>query len=1706
MFSELHERLQVVPQLVGGRWTLQPTAQPTAATPSYTFAVFYKYRVAMALIYDPGSQVRLRIAEIEIRPVLSERAIKLELMVDGNLTKKLPEIHGGQPLKWSKLIICDVRSESQVELVIHQKCYTLYPRYKRYKSESYRASEVIQSSVGSFSINVENIEYNVKLKLLDQTRAKELFDESEGILSCLGETRNASNGPTATQTMFKSMLQFGSLVHPIAKLVFSVCTYAWERFETEQKLRLELDDLAGQLLGMTRLVERVKECARLEPLIQTIGDFLHLLEDVSIFVLERKAKGFVVQVLKGVIDSGDRDQVEDLGKRFQRISSIFEKGIGAQTMKIVTTAREDELLQRLNPVRPSGHNPSWVCQEGTRRRVLGDIDRWIRDEDSTHKLMWIYGQAGIGKSTVATSVCQELSDKGILVVSFFCKRDDSALRDPLRLINSVAHGLTIHYPPYGKLVAQEIETNKDLCTSYLQTRYLGLLKKPLCALDSAYSPPPCVIIIDAMDECGTEDTRTQQDATRKQVLGYLLDLSSLVPWLKVIVTSRPDSNIRVVFEQSAGQLISQIDLHGYSAVDDIQIFIKAKLNDIANRDEWPSDGIERICKKAGGLFIWAATACAFIIEADDPPEQLRILFEENVSGNGFDGLDSLYTTVIKNALGNSVPNIQRCIGSIVTISMRQPVPFEVLSKLMERHIKLTVLERIIERLGAVFYRDAHLKEAIRVIHPSFADFVLDKDRSKSFWIDPIQRNIEISIGCVSIMEDELRFNICDLETSHLPNGSVSDLNSKIEDNVSGQLAYSCIYWIDHLLGSRERFIEVANLAAKITQAGQPLLLYWLEVLSVLQKVPVATYGLRELSRKLRLYQQASAKSVWDAYRFVFAFSDPIIMSAPHIYISALPLAPKQSEISRRFLDQFRNTARIVNGQIETWPVWLRSLRHPEQITSLCISQDGQWLLTSCLDDSNPIRVFDMRTGELVRTLKQYSPTHESRFVAISPDGALIASASMTGEILFWNANSGAVVHSHQIEIPEHDYFSPRAWSFLPDGSALRILTGGVELGHSAPPLAYEIGINGVVEAPRQIGEGGLEYRTLALSPDGTCIAGRTSRELVILTWPDPPAGGVRLDIDGGDFAIVFSPSGNLIAAGGDRLQIFHAKAGSLRGAKLSEGCYSRTIQHIAFSSDETQLITANETARTHVVRAHVRAREILIWETQTCRNIGIIPIGHSFIDRAALAFSPNGAHVVSALSGNTVLICDVSVATLIDRSYPFAKQRTGLVSTSLLRRDGTPTADSDSGYSDRPQNHEHGVQLAGPSGPVTTVAFSPDSNRIISVSSDAGKSTVQTWNTHTGAPIGEPFISDSHIDGFTFSPDGTRIIVQVNNRYNTFPEPIDVWDANTYEPLMQLKMASHPFALSPDGSHLVTNSQESDDDGIAVGGLILWDFSTGDIIQKLDATRTFAELIAFSSEFEQSRMFSCHTIQSDDDSKDEKQVIIWNVAPYNIVGSWSLQDVYFNAFSLDGSSIGLHSYSSDGYWSRENYVVNNAQTGNQISSWALHRYSGRVVLSPDGTRLAETYRRHKGRGGSSFLTLSDSKQDVNYSLVGNSDNICSLAFSPDGTKLASGSEDKLICVWDVTGSDARGSWYSSERSDWPSNTRLFPPSPDGFLTTQKESSSGYGSQNIIGTLPTAVYCNIFQQTPSAKSVDFSRFAHGTDWAKVSTEYDQQVHT
>jgi hypothetical protein len=55
------------------------------------------------------------------------------------------------------------------------------------------------------------------------------------------------------------------------------------------------------------------------------------------------------------------------------------------------------------------------------------------------------------------------------------------------------------------------------------------------------------------------------------------------------------------------------------------------------------------------------------------------------------------------------------------------------------------------------------------------------------------------------MAKELKFNICDLQTSFLPNDQVSDMANRVNSCISDGLLYSCIQWASHLESTSESF-------------------------------------------------------------------------------------------------------------------------------------------------------------------------------------------------------------------------------------------------------------------------------------------------------------------------------------------------------------------------------------------------------------------------------------------------------------------------------------------------------------------------------------------------------------------------------------------------------------------------------------------------------------------------------------------------------------------------------------------------------------------------------------------------------------------------------------------------------------------------------------------------------------------------------------
>ena len=124
--------------------------------------------------------------------------------------------------------------------------------------------------------------------------------------------------------------------------------------------------------------------------------------------------------------------------------------------------------------------------------------------------------------------------------------------------------------------------------------------------------------------------------------------------------------------------------------------------------------------------------------------------------------------------------------------------------------------------------------------------------------------------------------------------------------------------------------------------------------------------------------------------------------------------------------------------------------------------------------------------------------------------------------------------------------------------------------------------------------------------------------------------------------------------------------------------------------------------------------------------------------------------------------------------------------------------------------------LTGHDARVNSVAFSPDSQRIVSGSSDG---TLRLWDAVTGLPVGHPLRS---LGGFiiitvAFSLDGRRIVSGSDDG------TIRLWDAETGMPI-GAPLTGHDarvnsVAFSPDGRRIVS--------GYGDGTLQLWDAETG---------------------------------------------------------------------------------------------------------------------------------------------------------------------------------------------------------------------------------------------------------------------------------------
>jgi WD40 repeat protein len=366
--------------------------------------------------------------------------------------------------------------------------------------------------------------------------------------------------------------------------------------------------------------------------------------------------------------------------------------------------------------------------------------------------------------------------------------------------------------------------------------------------------------------------------------------------------------------------------------------------------------------------------------------------------------------------------------------------------------------------------------------------------------------------------------------------------------------------------------------------------------------------------------------------------------------------------------------------------------------------------------------------------------------------------------------------------------------------------------------------------------------------------------------------------------------------------------------------------------------------------------------------------------------------------------------------------------------------------------------LCGHLSSVTSLAFSPDGKLLASGSSGSFDTTLRLWDAGLGEPLQILRGHSSDITSLTFPPNGKLLA------WGSYDATVCLWHIDSGEILRTLKSYNRikSVAFSPDSTLLASTSSYNADiclwdvgsgallwsnrshwpsvnslvflpDGTLLGSgsvkreVWVWNINLIKLLQPLRDHPGEMRFLTLAPEDGHSELITPFLVFSPDTTPLKPGSVDdilgdWNTRTEPPV--WELEDrstwINLVAFSLDGALLALD---LDGktvhVWDISSRAPLRILDG--LSS-QIHSMS----FSPDGTILAsgsndKTIRLWDTGLGKPVRPLKGHSSDTTSPPLsqdgGHSRSVTSLAFSPNGMLLASGSDDRTVRIWD-TGSKA----------------------------------------------------------------------------------------
>ncbi|KAJ6557605.1 hypothetical protein B0H19DRAFT_118944 [Mycena capillaripes] len=391
--------------------------------------------------------------------------------------------------------------------------------------------------------------------------------------------------------------------------------------------------------------------------------------------------------------------------------------------------------------------PEPSCHPGTRNSTLDNLRKWSEDDRTEGSFLWLYGCAGIGKSSIAQSFAATCQEKGILGATFFFKRGDPGRGNWKGLIPTLAYQLAASVGELHGAIRSAVENDKLVVGQTMRHQFQKLLIAPF--EQTSLTIPP-ILVVDGLDEC--EDHGVQVMLLKLIIEGLR---AGTLP-IRLLLASRPEAHLREVLQaddnfdicrhlELCPDAAAYADIRRYLCDEFVRIRQCQTSRGIQLENDWPGDdSIDHLVGKSSGTFIYAATVMRYVDdEYSHPAERLESVL----------GLDPLSTVPLDNLykqILSTVPNrpmLRRVLHAIVrTNADWDPEEIDVALQVRAGTSRL-ILRGLHSLVFVPPVRTIGFRYAAMFLHASLDDFLLDPARSADLCV----ATLELDSGLVHSM-------------------------------------------------------------------------------------------------------------------------------------------------------------------------------------------------------------------------------------------------------------------------------------------------------------------------------------------------------------------------------------------------------------------------------------------------------------------------------------------------------------------------------------------------------------------------------------------------------------------------------------------------------------------------------------------------------------------------------------------------------------------------------------------------------------------------------------------------------------------------------------------------------------------------------------------------------------------------------------------